>query len=313
MLLRSASAKRGKSLDTERSKDGRFDGRRHDDYHDDDSFHIVEDAILCVETNVSQHAIEQNMSKTAEHTPAHGVRYIRQRNKEDDSTNGKIVVSSSQAEMSCRRFRLFTMIQAFVMEAFLPQGYPKSVSNDYLEYQMWDTAQAFCSYITGTLATQAVLQGVGVGNKEATAVGATVTYLMRDVTGMVGRILFAWAQGTDLDNNAKKWRLVADILNDIALFVDLLAPAFPAYFVVMICFSSLARAIVGVAGGATRAALTLHQARENNMGDVSAKDGSQETMVNLAAIMAGLVILPVVDNRPSLTWILFVTMTVCER
>lgn len=35
------------------------------------------------------------------------------------------------------------------------------------------------------------------------------------------------------------------------------------------------QAIVGVAGGATRAALTQHQARRNNMADVSAKDGSQ--------------------------------------
>lgn len=33
--------------------------------------------------------------------------------------------------------------------------------------------------------------------------------------------------------------------------------------------------IVGVAGGATRAALTMHQARRNNMADVSAKDSSQ--------------------------------------
>jgi len=33
--------------------------------------------------------------------------------------------------------------------------------------------------------------------------------------------------------------------------------------------------VVGVAGGATRAALTQHQARRNNMADVSAKDGSQ--------------------------------------
>ena len=32
---------------------------------------------------------------------------------------------------------------------------------------------------------------------------------------------------------------------------------------------------MGVAGGATRAALTQHQARRNNMADVSAKDGSQ--------------------------------------
>lgn len=37
----------------------------------------------------------------------------------------------------------------------------------------------------------------------------------------------------------------------------------------------LTQCIVGVAGGATRAALTMHQARRNNMADVSAKDSSQ--------------------------------------
>ena len=35
------------------------------------------------------------------------------------------------------------------------------------------------------------------------------------------------------------------------------------------------QSIVGVAGGATRAALTQHQALKDNMADVSAKDGSQ--------------------------------------
>lgn len=34
-------------------------------------------------------------------------------------------------------------------EIFLPQGYPSSVSDDYLEYQIWDTVQGFCSSITG--------------------------------------------------------------------------------------------------------------------------------------------------------------------
>ena len=43
----------------------------------------------------------------------------------------------------------------------------------------------------------------------------------------------------------------------------------------MVTYITCLQAIVGVAGGATRAALTQHQARHNNMADVSAKDGSQ--------------------------------------
>ena len=53
----------------------------------------------------------------------------------------------------------------------------------------------------------------------ATASAALVTWLLKDGAGMLGRIGFAWAQGKDLDNNAKQWRLVADGCDDVARIV----------------------------------------------------------------------------------------------
>ncbi|XP_066918536.1 RUS family member 1-like [Clytia hemisphaerica] len=192
---------------------------------------------------------------------------------------------------------------------FLPQGYPTSVSEDYLEYQLWDTVQAFCSSITGMLATQAILKGYGVGNEKATVMAASITWMLKDGAGMIGRIMFAWLKGTQLDCDAKRWRLCADVLNDTAIFLDLLAPIFKSYFIFIACLSSITRSIVGVAGGATRAALTLHQARRNNMADVSAKDGSQETLVNLMALIASFILTPIVADRPILVWFLFILFT----
>uniref|UniRef100_A0A3Q0RJD4 RUS family member 1 n=1 Tax=Amphilophus citrinellus TaxID=61819 RepID=A0A3Q0RJD4_AMPCI len=193
---------------------------------------------------------------------------------------------------------------------FLPQGYPESVSGDYLQYQFWDTLQAFSSSLSGTLATQASLRGVGVGNQEATVAAATVTWLLKDGTGMLGRILFAWQKGTKLDSEAKKWRLFADILNDIAMFMEILAPYFPAFFTLIVCTAGIFKSIVGVAGGATRAALTVHQARRDNMADISAKDGSQETLVNLAGLLVSLILIPLVTDNPVLTLCLFFLFTV---
>ncbi|XP_034567244.1 RUS1 family protein C16orf58 homolog [Notolabrus celidotus] len=193
---------------------------------------------------------------------------------------------------------------------FLPQGYPESVSNDYLQYQFWDTVQAFSSSLSGTLATQASLKGVGVGNQEATVAAATVTWLLRDGTGMLGRILFAWQKGTKLDSEAKKWRLFADVLNDIAMFMEILAPYFPAFFILIVCTAGIFKSIVGVAGGATRAALTVHQARRDNMADISAKDGSQETLVNLAGLLISLILIPLVTDNPVLTLSLFFLFTI---
>ena len=42
--------------------------------------------------------------------------------------------------------------------AFLPDGYPESVSDDYLAFQVWDTAQGLCSYVRGSLTTRALLE-----------------------------------------------------------------------------------------------------------------------------------------------------------
>ncbi|KAL2100960.1 hypothetical protein ACEWY4_002721 [Coilia grayii] len=219
---------------------------------------------------------------------------------------GDVITRERQDEGSFRRGGSIT--GAF-KSIFLPQGYPESVSEDYVQYQIWDTLQAFSSSLSGTLATQASLKGVGVGNQEATVAAATITWLLRDGTGMVGRILFAWLKGSKLDSEAKKWRLFADILNDIAMFIEILAPYYPPMFTLIACIAGVFKSIVGVAGGATRAALTVHQARRNNMADISAKDGSQETLVNLAGLLVSLVLIPLVTDNPRLTFALFFLFT----
>ena len=77
-----------------------------------------------------------------------------------------------------------------------------------------------------------------------------------------------------------------------------LTPLFPmAVITLVFCCSSVARSLVGVAGGGTRAAITQHQARKNNSADVSAKDGSQETFVNLMSLLVCLMLLPAVSGK----------------
>ena len=166
--------------------------------------------------------------------------------------------------------------------------------------------RAVCSYSTNTLATKAMLSGMGVGDDAATASAALVTWLLKDGAGMLGRIVFAWSKGKDLDNNAKQWRLVADGCDDAARIVGLLAPAWPEHFTAIMCLQQLMYAVVGVGGGATRNAVTQHQARMNNSGDVSAKDGSQETMVTLLGLGVGLYVTPLLDGHVLLTWAIMI-------
>ena len=87
-----------------------------------------------------------------------------------------------------------------------------------------------------------MFETIGVGDDQATVYGATLTWLIKDGTGMIGRIVFAWSQGSSLDSNSKMWRLYADILNDLSFLVDLTTPFFArAYSIYFVSFSSLLR------------------------------------------------------------------------
>ncbi|XP_065715593.2 RUS family member 1 isoform X2 [Patagioenas fasciata] len=183
----------------------------------------------------------------------------------------------------------------------LPQGFPESVSSDYLSYQLWDALQALCSSLAGAVAARSVLQAVGVGDTNANVTGAALGWLLRDGVGMVTRISFTWWQGSRLDCEAKQWRLAADVINDVALLLEMLAPHWPPAGPALLTLATAAKCVVGVAGGATRASLVVHQAQRDNVADVAAKDGSQETLVNGVGLILALLLLPLLDGRPWVT------------
>ena len=62
-----------------------------------------------------------------------------------------------------------------------------------------------------------------------------------------------------MDIDSKKWRLRADFLNDLAMGIEIFVlPHFQELSTYILCGTSTMKAIVGVAGGATRSALTQH-------------------------------------------------------
>ncbi|KAI0213389.1 hypothetical protein LSAT2_001582 [Lamellibrachia satsuma] len=138
--------------------------------------------------------------------------------------------------------------------------------------------------------------------------GDTLTVTARDGGEFEGGLDTPCCHASDFAANCQEF--FADILNDLAIFLEILAPYFTLYFTFIICIAGLLKALVGVAGGATRASLTQHQTRRNNMADVSAKDGSQETLVNLLALLCNLALIPMVTGKPLVIWTLFFIFTI---
>ncbi|ONI30989.1 hypothetical protein PRUPE_1G286700 [Prunus persica] len=177
-----------------------------------------------------------------------------------------------------------------ILEAFVPEGFPSSVTPDYVSFQVWDLLQGLSTYIRTMLSTQALLSAIGVGEKSATVIGATF-------------------QGSNLDSNAKMWRLVADLMNDLGMLMDLVSPLFPSAFVFVVCLGSISRSFTGVASGATRAALTQHFALQSNAADISAKEGSQETVATMVGMALGMLLARITMGHPLAIWFSFLSLT----
>lgn len=206
-----------------------------------------------------------------------------------------------------------SILSTILSSTFLPVGYPHSVTSDYLSYQIYDSIQGLSSYIRGMLCSQAVLLGIGVGDSAAIASSAAMQLVFRDAVGLIGGLLFTALEGSSFDSNAKQWRITADVLNDLALTIELVAPSFPSFFLAFLSIASACRAVVGVAGAASRTALTQHFAQHHpssNAADITAKEGAQETAITLLGMLMGVGLLKLAALNVYIGWISFVLLTI---
>ncbi|UPL02439.1 hypothetical protein LCI18_013373 [Fusarium solani-melongenae] len=198
-------------------------------------------------------------------------------------------------------------MRKIIMDAFLPIGYPHSVSGDYLAYQFFDSLQAFFSTITSLLANRALLQGLGVGDANSSATFAMLLTVLKDAMSRVATIIFAQQFGLRIEPDAKRYRFLADLFNDTAFFLELYSPYFGPYGKILALTSGEAlRALCGVAGGASKAALSVHFAKHDNLAELNAKEASQETAVGLIGLLVGTFVVKHVEDHTSVVYLMTV-------
>ncbi|RDL37779.1 Uncharacterized protein BP5553_05212 [Venustampulla echinocandica] len=165
-----------------------------------------------------------------------------------------------------------------------------------------DSLQAFSSSIAGMLSSRAVLEGIGVGDSGASPTAALLLSVLQESMGRIATILFAHRLGTSLEPECKMYRLAADIFNDSAMILDCLSPALPKPSrVVLLSCSSVLRSLCGVAAGSSKASLSAHFATQGNLGELNAKDSSQETIISLMGMLVGSLVVSHISSKWA-TW-----------
>ena len=200
---------------------------------------------------------------------------------------------------------------------FLPRNFPASVPRDYAKFQLYDTMQALCSYVRGSLTAKAMLVAAGVGDASASAMSAFSVFLLRDMVSHAAGLLFSAGYCASFQARAKQWRLFADLANSGGLVVELLAPTAsrfgPGAFAACAALGSVLRAICGAAAGSARAAFTAHFARmSHDPADVAAKENTQETAATLVGMALGWWASAATENNVVALWAVFGMLTIAH-
>lgn len=77
--------------------------------------------------------------------------------------------------------------------------------------------------------------------ESATPLAAAVQWVVRDGAGMLGGLAFSTWGGSRFDADARRWRLFADVINDVGLLLDMLSPLAPSCFLATVCAASVCK------------------------------------------------------------------------
>ncbi|GJX35159.1 protein root UVB sensitive 1, chloroplastic, partial [Tanacetum coccineum] len=172
------------------------------------------------------------------------------------------------------------------MRLMLPEGYPESVTSDYLEYSVWRSVQGVAAQVSSVLATQSLLYAVGLG-KGAIPTAAAVNWVLKDGIGYLSKI-FLSKFGRHFDVNPKGWRLFADFLENAAFGMEIVTPAFPHLFVPIGAAAGAGRSAAALIQAATRSCFYAGFAAQRNFAEVIAKGEAQGMVSKSIGIMLGI-------------------------
>ncbi|CAI5987101.1 unnamed protein product [Closterium sp. NIES-64] len=196
--------------------------------------------------------------------------------------------------------RVVRGVKAAVVRWMLPEGYPDSVTPDYMEYTVWRMRQTVASEMNHVLTTQAMLYAVGLG-KGAIPAAAAVNWVLKDGLGYAAKVTLSQF-GRHFDVSPKRSRLLSDLVENLSASLELLTATFPQYFVQLAAAAGAGFSASSLVQSATRNRFYAGLAGRRNFAEVLARAEAQGMVSKTLGMALGIVVAPHVGTRGPLLW-----------
>jgi len=231
-----------------------------------------------------------------------------------DKCNLNEVIGNDIISQKKDKLKLFHLDQVMIKirSTFLPLGYPEKIPPGYLRFSIWSWVQDLTTQLRGIIATQRVLEGVGVGREGATALSASLNFIVRDGCGMASSLFFTAATSSKFRADVKRWRMFADVVNDIGITLEVAGTLVPnILFLPMICAGNICKAMCGVAAGACGSAINLYWSSGTDISDINAKFGAQHTVTGSLGLIFAAIFARSSSTLPSsVLWTIYIVLTI---
>lgn len=111
----------------------------------------------------------------------------------------------------------------------------------------------------------------------------------------MGAILFAAKFGKNFDADVKKWRCFSLLAINVSMFIEVSALAFPQFFLLIASFANIGKNVSFMLSSASRSAIHLRFAKQNNIADIQGKSVSQYIASNLLGYGLGMALSNVIS------------------
>ncbi|KAJ2688654.1 hypothetical protein IWW39_002051 [Coemansia spiralis] len=178
---------------------------------------------------------------------------------------------------------------ASLMKPFLPADYKNTVTPEYIHYTKWQFVHNTLGSASGVLATQAMLYAMGLGSG-ALPLSVAINWVLKDGFGQLGGVIYATMVGPKFDSDPKHQRFWSAVWLQSATWLEMLTPLFPHLFLLIGSVANIGKNISWLAMSATKASINKTFCLKENLGDLTAKSGSQATAAGLLGTAVGVLI-----------------------
>eukprot|EP00892_Ulva_mutabilis_P001100 jgi/Ulvmu1/10991/UM007_0171.1 len=192
-------------------------------------------------------------------------------------------------------------VTGFASDMLLPDGYPETLTPDYLRYQLWTLPVHVTGWISNSLVTSSLLKAAGLGTGAAgtVAAGAAIKWITKDGIGALGRVLVGSSLARYFDEDPRFWRIVADIIKAGGQALEVATAATPSAFVLLASTGNFAKAAGKGIGRPAFRVIQNHFATRGNVGDVAAREEIWEVTAQLVGLAASVALLRALDAATS--------------